>query len=219
MSLANDRLSYLLTIDMVRKVQRWWRNVAPSMRDTYKCPVCINIHPVSRAVAGFSCNHIMCFACYEAWERQCNRENRASTCPTCRACRSSSHNNRDEYDRTLSDIWISSPTTTVAEEIIRNALQNTYITNTFQDNIMIHHAPTIRRMMRDTQVSPSVHNTPHSIVRDVQDFVSRQVNGENITNTLDYDSIQRAIFPDLASRSGARTRDNSIDIQTSLGYY
>lgn len=200
-----ERLSYLLTIDAVRNVQRWWRIMAPSMRDTYKCPVCINMHPVSRAVAGFSCTHIMCSICHEAWERQCSRENRASTCPTCRASRvNSDSQTREEYDRTLNDIWISSPATTVTEEIVRNALQNTYMNSDgyLQDDMLIHHAPTIRRMMRDTNRISPIHTSPHSIIRDIQNFVSMQINEENITNTLDY-----------------AVMNNNIEHHTSLGYY
>ena len=210
MSLISDaRMNYLLTRDMAIKVQRWWRNVAPSIRDTYKCPVCINMHPVSRAVAGFSCNHIMCSACYEAWERQCSRNNRSSTCPSCRAGRISPRPDRDDYDRTMNDIWISSPAATVTEEIVRNALQNTYMNSDgyLQDDMMIHHAPTIRRMMRDTQRIPLVHTNPHSIIRDIEEFVSMQISGGNITSTPGYSAIQRA-----AMRS-------DIDISSPLGHY
>jgi len=202
-----ERLSYLLTIDAIRNIQRWWRIVAPSMRDTYKCPVCINMHPVSKAVAGFSCTHIMCSICHEAWERQCRKENRASTCPTCRASRISSRPDRDDYDRTT---HFSSTEAGTTAEMSRNALQNTYMNSDgyLQDDMLIHHAPTIRRMMRDTNRISPIHTSPHSISRDTQDFISMQTNEENITNTLNYTAIQRAVM-----------NSNNIEYNTSIGYY
>ena len=203
------RINYLLTVDAIRNVQRWWRKAAPSMRDTYKCPVCINVHPVSRAIAGFSCNHIMCQVCHEAWERQCHRENRASTCPTCRAGRTNSQQHRGEYHRTLNDIWISSPATTVADEIIRNALRDPYLTDTLQENMTIHHPPTIRRMIRDTQRLNSIHDDSHSIINDIHDYVSMQINTENTTSMFGYSPTQRAVMH----------HNDNIDMQHSLGYY
>ena len=187
------RINYLLTIDAVRKVQGWWRKAAPSIRDTYKCPVCINMHPVSRAVAGFSCNHIMCSTCYEAWTLQCIRENRASTCPTCRARQDSSlHNITDEYHRTLHDIWISSPATSVSEEIMMSALQHSYITNSLRDNIMLH-PPTIQRIIRHTHSTDSYTSYPYNIINDIQDFISMRINNlENITDDYRHNAVQRA---------------------------
>ena len=84
MSIRSPRIDYLIKKDAIRAIQRWWKNVA-YMNDAYKCPVCMSSQLVSRAVSEYTCDHILCRTCVDAWTRQCSRANRQSTCPVCRA--------------------------------------------------------------------------------------------------------------------------------------